>query len=300
MGPSGSGKTTLLNVLAHRVASADAQVSGQVLINDHQPTQAKLRQISTYVEQDSLIGSLTVRETVDFAARLSLPSTVSKEARRTRVDGLLQSFGLNEQANLLVGTPIRKGISGGQKRRLGVASQLVTSPKIVFLDEPTSGLDSTASYEVMRFIKDIAEKNRLVVIASIHQPSTATFELFDKLVLHSGGKTCYSGSVEGTMPYFAAISYSMPLYINPAEFLLDLVNPDFAKDRAASHQRINGIHEEWARSAEINSLKSTSSIMSNNEKEPQLTDGLDNRSQFLQPVTLLHRNFIKSYRDVIG
>jgi len=76
---------------------------------------------------------------------------------------------------------------------------LVTSPKIVFLDEPTSGLDSTTSYEVMRFIKDIAKKNRLVVIASIHQPSTATFELFDKLVLLSGGKLRLRGGYQALL-----------------------------------------------------------------------------------------------------
>jgi ABC-type multidrug transport system ATPase subunit len=73
-----------------------------------------------------------------------------------RIDGLLDAFGLTRQANSLVGTPIRKGISGGEKRRVSVASQLITSPKILFLDEPTSGLDSAASFEVMSFVKDVA------------------------------------------------------------------------------------------------------------------------------------------------
>ena len=78
-----------------------------------------------------------------------------------RIDGLLESFGLREQANTLVGTPIRKGISGGQKRRVSVASQVITGPKILFLDEPTSGLDSAASYEVMSFVKDVASEYKV-------------------------------------------------------------------------------------------------------------------------------------------
>jgi ABC-type multidrug transport system ATPase subunit len=78
-----------------------------------------------------------------------------------RIEALIAAFGLNSAAEVLVGTPIRKGISGGQKRRLSVASQLITSPKILFLDEPTSGLDSRASYEVMSFVKDIAVKYRV-------------------------------------------------------------------------------------------------------------------------------------------
>jgi ABC-type multidrug transport system ATPase subunit len=92
--------------------------------------------MSCYVEQeDALVGSLTVRETLYFAAQLALPSTVSKADRKARIEGLLSSFGLQNQAGTLIGTPIRKGLSGGQKRRVSVASQLITSPKVLFLDE---------------------------------------------------------------------------------------------------------------------------------------------------------------------
>jgi ABC-type multidrug transport system ATPase subunit len=83
-------------------------------------------------------------------------SSVSKAQRRDRIQTLLESFGILNQAATLVGTPIRKGISGGQKRRVSVASQLITCPKILFLDEPTSGLDSTASYEVISYVKELA------------------------------------------------------------------------------------------------------------------------------------------------
>lgn len=78
-----------------------------------------------------------------------------------RIDGLLDSFGLRKQQHTIIGTPIRKGISGGQKRRVSVASQLITGPKLLFLDEPTSGLDSAASWEVISFIKNIAKQNNV-------------------------------------------------------------------------------------------------------------------------------------------
>ena len=90
-----------------------------------------------------------------------MASTVTKADRQRRVDGLLTAFGLQDQANTILGTPIRKGLSGGQVRRVGVASQLITCPKILFLDEPTSGLDSVASYEVISYLKEVAKKNKV-------------------------------------------------------------------------------------------------------------------------------------------
>lgn len=95
-------------------------------------------------------------------------STITKKERLKRIDDLIASFGLGEQSQTIVGTPIRKGLSGGQKKRLGVASRLVTEPKILFLDEPTSGLDSTLAFEVMNYIRGIARQNNvstLVILA---------------------------------------------------------------------------------------------------------------------------------------
>jgi ABC-type multidrug transport system ATPase subunit len=172
---SGCGKTTLLNVLAHRETSGST-VQQSRLLNGNPISLQEFRRISCYVEQeDALMGVLTVRETLYFAAKLSLPSSVGKVERMNRIEALITAFGLNSAANVLVGTPIRKGISGGQKRRLSVASQLIISPKILFLDEPTSGLDSSASYEVMSFVKNIAAKYhvRLLFAASCLLMETA-------------------------------------------------------------------------------------------------------------------------------
>ncbi|KAF2136251.1 uncharacterized protein K452DRAFT_322531 [Aplosporella prunicola CBS 121167] len=299
MGPSGSGKTTLLEVLARREAR-NATVKGSLLLNGHPTSLRHFRKISSYVEQeDALLGALTVEETLNFSAKLSLPSTVSKTERIERINSLMGSFGLRRQAKTLIGTPIRKGISGGQKRRLSVASQLITSPKILFLDEPTSGLDSAASYEVVNFVKDIARRNNLLVIASIHQPSTATFELFDKLLLLSQGKTIYNGPVSAVQNYFAEMGHQMPLYMNPAEFLIDLVNTDFTQDQSAADDRLYGIQSRWKTSE--NAVVISQEIV-HESKGTQLRSSnfQGSANRLMVPLTLIHRAFIKSYRDVIA
>ena len=276
-----------------------------MFIDAGKASRERMRLLSVYVEQeDSLIGSLTVKETISFAARLSLPSIVNKRDRMDRVNSLIAAFGLDRQAETIVGTPIKKGISGGQKRRLGVASQLITSPKILFLDEPTSGLDSAASYEVMSFIREVAKRHKLIIIASIHQPSSTTFELFDDLLLLSRGKTCYFGTTESLPGYFAGISHPVPLHINPSEYLLDLINDDFSKDKQASDHQLQTIFTFWDESSEAQTLKSCIPKADGRfgNENPSADRRLSHAGPGIitLPLTLLHRNFIKSYRDVIA
>ncbi|PNS15068.1 ABC transporter G family member [Sphaceloma murrayae] len=305
MGPSGSGKSTLLNVLAHRTSTMDSSsVKASIFINGGTAVTESFRRISAYVEQeDALVGSLTVRETLNFAARLSLPNSVSKMERLQRIEALLTAFGLQNQANNLIGTPIRKGISGGQKRRVSVAAQLITSPKILFLDEPTSGLDSAASFEVISFVKDIAKKHNLIVIASIHQPSTSTFAMFDKLLLLSQGTTAYSGPVSEVQPYFDACGFPIPLYMNPAEFIIDFVNTDFARDRGEIDQQLNMVQSSWAKSRLANAtVTELTEEMARGSMETDYTNNIleSHASPFSIQMALIHRSFIKSYRDIIA
>ncbi|CAZ80321.1 unnamed protein product [Tuber melanosporum] len=284
MGPSGSGKTTLLNVLARRPVAASASVKGQVHL-DNAPLQAKaLREISTYVEQeDALIGSLTVQETIEFAARLS-----GAERHAGRVSELIRAFGLAKQAHTKIGTPVAKGISGGQKRRVSIASQLITRPKILFLDEPTSGLDSKAAYEVMYRIQQVARDENMIVIASIHQPTTATFNLFSQLVLLSAGKLVYSGPVDQVVPYFSTQGVPIPPLTNPAEFLLDVCNTDFdnsATDVGGEESRIarlNRLMEAWSPKSSATEISSTPF------------------ADFEGALMLLQRLWLKSYRDLLA
>ena len=330
MGPSGSGKTTLLNVLAHRTSTMKAKVQGNVMFNGRVVDESAVRQVSTYVEQeDAMIGSLTLRETIDFAARLSMTGKTSAKERLYRIQELVESFGLQRQADTIVGTPLRKGLSGGvsfletcsgltnvflyfhlsrhmfgrltmkqQKRRLSVASQLVTSPQIIFLDEPTSGLDSFASFECMRYIKDVAKQHSLIVIASIHQPSTTTFQLFDQLLLLSEGRTCYFGAVADAQKYFELIERPIPLHINPAEFLLDLVNSDFGQHEGHEKGSVHYVQDAWQSSDQHRAL--VTATANTNTTAWVSTAHTSHKNALGVAWILLHRNFIKSYRDFIA
>ncbi|KAK5113247.1 hypothetical protein LTR62_003583 [Meristemomyces frigidus] len=299
MGPSGCGKTTLLNTLAQRQAGS---IVGQVCINGREQPRSVHRAVSAYVEQeDTLIGSLTTQETLRFAADFSISRSLSKHDLVARVRDLLNEFGLQKQARTLVGTPFRKGLSGGQKRRVSVAAQLIGNPSILYLDEPTSGLDSTASHEIMLFIKRFAKQHNLVVIASIHQPSTKTFDLFDQVTLLSQGKMCYSGSRRDMPNYFAELDLEIPPMMNPAEYLLDLVNIDFAY-REEAQARLDYITTQWASSALHRKLIADvlDSTSSSSDKAIHLSPGSSTRPGIRKQLfTLLRRSFIKSYRDIV-
>ncbi|KAH8781222.1 P-loop containing nucleoside triphosphate hydrolase protein [Diaporthe sp. PMI_573] len=319
MGPSGCGKTTLLNVLAGRqptTTTKGPKATGTVRVNGTTPQPTTLRRLSRFVEQeDALIGSLTVRETLSFASRLSTGGLSAAE-RADRVDDVLSALGLRGQAGTLIGTPVRRGVSGGQRRRTGVGAQLMTCPRVLFLDEPTSGLDSAASLEVVRYLRAVARRDNLIIVASIHQPSTAAFNMFDKLLLLGSGQTHFFGPLSAVGPYYESVRRSLPLHVNPAEFLLDLVNVDFVggegggdggeEDAAAkAKERLATMRHAWMRSPLAEQL---ASIVGYCEPQQQgsdmdLVDAAEerNRPGFASLVlTLLHRSFIKSYRDVIA
>jgi ABC-type multidrug transport system ATPase subunit len=150
-------------------------VTGEQLLNQAQFEDARLRSLSTYVEQeDFLVGSLTVAETISFAAKLALPPSLVPSERLQRTEDMLRDFGLNSVKTSCIGTPLRRGVSGGEKRRVTTASQLITLPKVIFLgtspyltqcfatplitDEPTSGLDSTSAYEIISCLQSAAKE----------------------------------------------------------------------------------------------------------------------------------------------
>jgi ATP-binding cassette subfamily G (WHITE) protein 2 len=166
MGPSGSGKSTFLDVISGRKLAKN--ITGEILLNGVSNPKA-LKKVSAYVLQDdSLLGNLTVRENILFSALFSMKSNIPYQIKKQRVEAIINEFGLKRVAESYIGTPIMRGISGGEKRRTSIACQLVTIPQVIFIDEPTSGLDSAASLHTMQKIVDLAKQYNLTVIATIH------------------------------------------------------------------------------------------------------------------------------------
>lgn len=299
MGPSGSGKTTLLNTLAKRASPAKCKVNGDMKFNGTMVTLDLMKNVGAYVEQeDALVGSLTVKETIDYSAQLC--GFNQKSFRVERVNELLNWFGLEEQANVLIGTPLTKGVSGGQKRRVSVASQLITRRKLLFLDEPTSGLDSKASYEVMSRVKQLAKAENMIVIASIHQPSTATFNLFDKVCFLSRGNMIYSGPLPQVHDYFREVGYPMPVRMNPAEFILDLINTDFSL-HSNSNERLNELISKWKKSSlgqQLNQKIDSSNSVAG-AASTKIIIYKNSSSELKQTFVLLKRLLVKSRRDIL-
>uniref|UniRef100_A0A0A0KH28 ABC transporter domain-containing protein n=2 Tax=Cucumis sativus TaxID=3659 RepID=A0A0A0KH28_CUCSA len=173
-----------------------------------------------------MLGTLTVRETIAYSANLRLPSSMTKEEVNDIVEGALLEMGLQECADGIVGNWHLRGISGGEKKRLGIAMEILTRPSLLFLDEPTSGLDSASAFFVIQALRSIAHDGR-TVISSIHQPSSEVFALFDDLFLLSGGQTVYFGESKMAAEFFAEAGFPCPRQRNPSDHFLRCINSDF-------------------------------------------------------------------------
>lgn len=203
MGASGSGKTTLLNLMS----GIQKPTSGTVKINglDVTGNSKDLEGVFGYVPQDDLlIEDLTVFENLYYAARQCFKDQ-SKEETNVLVDHTLSNLGLYEKRELKVGSPFNKVISGGQRKRLNIALELIREPSVLFLDEPTSGLSSRDSENLMDLLRDLTLKGKLIFTV-IHQPSSEIFKMFDKvIILDQGGCMAYYGNPVDSVIYFKTL-----------------------------------------------------------------------------------------------
>nr|XP_057923955.1 broad substrate specificity ATP-binding cassette transporter ABCG2-like [Doryrhamphus excisus]XP_057923956.1 broad substrate specificity ATP-binding cassette transporter ABCG2-like [Doryrhamphus excisus] len=223
MGATGSGKSSFLDVLAAR--KDPAGLSGEVLINGA-PQPPNFKCLSGYVVQDDVVmGTLTVRENLNFSAALRLPSSISKAEKEQRVDTLIQELGLSRVADSRVGTQLIRGISGGERKRTNIGMELIINPSVLFLDEPTTGLDASTANFVLLLLKRMADSGRTIIL-SIHQPRYSIYRLFDNLTLLVNGKQVYHGAAQGALEYFSDIGYTCDPHNNPADFFLDVINGD--------------------------------------------------------------------------
>jgi ABC-type multidrug transport system ATPase subunit len=173
------------------------------------------------MQDDLLYPMLTVTETLMYSAEFRLPRSLSASKKRSRVEALIDQLGLRAAANTIIGDEGRRGVSGGERRRVSIGIDIIHDPIILFLDEPTSGLDSTSAFMVVKVLRRIARSGSVVVM-SIHQPSYRILGLLDRLLLLSRGRTVYYGP-PAALPKFLSefMGEPIPEGANPAEFALD-------------------------------------------------------------------------------
>lgn len=223
MGASGAGKTTFLDILARK--NKRGVIEGNFYVNGEKVLDNEYRSVIGFVDQDdTMLSTLTVHETILTSALLRLPRDMNKSMKEQRVYEVEKQLGIYHIKDQLIGSEEGngRGISGGEKRRVGIACELVTSPSILFLDEPTSGLDAFNAFNVVECLVTLAKNYNRTVIFTIHQPRSNIVALFDHLVLLAKGRTVYSGPFSSCQHYFDRIGYPCPPGFNIADYLVDL------------------------------------------------------------------------------
>jgi ATP-binding cassette subfamily G (WHITE) protein 2 len=177
------------------------------------------------MQDDLLHAELTVAETVSYAAQLRLARKCSKQELMARENYVIELMGLDHVRDVIIGDSRTKGISGGERKRVCVAIELLTEPKLLFLDEPTSGLDSTTALDACTAIKHLSDLGVCTVVCTIHQPQVKIFDLFDSLILMKNGEIVYQGSCQKSLLFLEKAGLPCPEGVNPADHLLDAISP---------------------------------------------------------------------------
>lgn len=236
LGPSGSGKSTLLNVLAGRLHGHGC--TGTVLPNNKKPTKQIAKRTGFVAQDDVLYPHLTVRETLIFCSLLRLPNSLSRKEKTEIAESVISELGLTKCENTIIGNSFIRGVSGGERKRVSIAHEMLINPSLLILDEPTSGLDSTAAHRLVSTLGNLAQKGK-TIITSMHQPSSRVFQMFNSVLVLSEGRSLYFGKGSEAMAYFQSVGFSPSFPMNPADFLLDLANGVCHLDGSSEREKPN-------------------------------------------------------------
>ncbi|XP_052132931.1 LOW QUALITY PROTEIN: protein scarlet [Frankliniella occidentalis] len=223
MGASGAGKSTLMTALAHR-SPAGVAVRGDIRV-DGRPVGDFMRRLSGFLHQEDLfVAELTVREHLNFMARMRLDRRTSCWERQRKVQQLLRQLGLTASQHTRIGTPGHdKVISGGERKRLAFATELLTEPPLLFCDEPTTGLDSYSAQQLVDLMQRMTERPRgrgKTILCTIHQPSSDLLARFHRIMLVADGRIAFIGTPEDALLFFREQGYVCPASYNPADFFI--------------------------------------------------------------------------------
>lgn len=247
MGPSGCGKTTFLTAINGDLKFTEGGVFYNGL--DLKQNLSRFVPQSGYVPQDDIMhAELTVREVLYFNARIKLGKEVADRDIYEKIDAICQSLGLYQPGgNLdlrgtLIGSPEQKFLSGGQKKRVNLAIELLTDPKILFLDEPTSGLSAADTVTVMELLRKLADEKGIAIVITIHQPSLKVYSLMDKIIYLKQGKLCYFGK-----SFPDSVRYFVP------EEQPEVAGPDAVMERL-DRADVTSMEREYTQSSEFQEL----------------------------------------------
>ncbi|KAH8410018.1 hypothetical protein KR009_004216 [Drosophila setifemur] len=311
MGPSGAGKSTLLDALSGFKTTG---VDGSILLNGRRRDLPSFRRMSCYITQDDRLQPLlTVNENMHIAADLKLGESVSYEEKESRVSGkrnaceylclIMQYVSLQiEDILLLLGLynhdqTLTMRLSGGQKKRLSIAMELINNPTVMFLDEPTTGLDSSSCTKVLELLKKLTSQGR-TIICTIHQPTAKLFQIFDQVYVLSAGNCVYQGSTQKLVPFLQAVDLPCPMYHNPADYIIELACGEYGFDKIDSLKSAteNGSCLTWFDNP--SGVMRAEALM---RKYPipkrTKTRSLEDTSFTNQCSVLLRRGYIKAKRD---
>ncbi|XP_076247006.1 ATP-binding cassette subfamily G member 4 isoform X2 [Calliopsis andreniformis] len=308
MGLSGAGKSTLMDVLAGYRTNG---VTGNIMVNSRIRNLGEFRNLSAYIMQnDNLQPLLTVQEAMNIAANLKL--TASHQLKKQKIDQILVTMSLDMCRHTRTGQ-----LSGGERKRLAIALELINSPPIIFLDEPTSGLDSVTSKYCITLLKQLARSGKTVIL-SVHQPSASLLNMIDHLYVVADGNCVYSGSTQNLVPYLSSIGLQCPTHYNPADYMMEICNGDYGLHVQELVDAIeSGKNSSWRSTSnvttihgqeEVIALNVTASFQALRQRSPiEIAPIRRNRSKTVNCATsfwtqmhvLLKKNAIVLLRDKI-
>lgn len=248
LGNSGSGKTTLLDAISGRIGNVGTLL-GEVFVNGRKMKREEYQDCFSYVLQsDNLLSYLTVEETLTYTAQLALRKH-SAEAIKKKVSAVMAELSISHVACSVIGGRIFAGISGGERRRVSIATQLLQDPRVILLDEPTTGLDSMTANQIVVLLAELARRNRIVIV-TIHQPRSELFRVFSRIAIMSRGELVFCGQPEEMVNFFSQCGYECPEYCNPFDIYVDFTSVDTrnSEREAATFNRMHEITSSYQKS----------------------------------------------------
>ncbi|XP_011311324.1 protein brown-like isoform X2 [Fopius arisanus] len=288
MGPSGAGKTTLLASLARLTEP----VAGSIRLNGVELSKGDMSKIASFVPQvDPLPVMLTTGEYISFSCALRLDACMSAREKNLMATRIIEDLELADSRDVLISK-----ISGGERKRVSIAAEIITQPRILFLDEPTTGLDSSSAFRVIQSIKVAAHHS--IVLCSIHQPAITLYDLFTHVIFLTEGRTAFSGSLDAAKTFFQSEGYNCPHGFDEAEYYIRILSARHSEDLGTDLHRNNAekICDAYSRS--------TSSDFSWKIEEGPLGFQIENIQKssnwFVQFHWLTWRYYLENRRTIIN